>query len=280
MGVIIQQLLSQAKKQLISVTDYPDLEAELLLAFALRESRSYVRARPDQVISGKEACSFTGYVARRSSREPMAYITGKREFWSLDLSVNADTLVPRPETELLVESVLKLANPHSVMSIADLGTGSGAIALALAHERPDWEIVAVDVSEKALEVARKNAQQLALHGISFLQGDWCATLPHRHFDVILSNPPYLSEAEWLEYGDGLRYEPREALVSGKEGLDAIQLIIQNAKCYLKSAGYVLIEHGFLQGIRVREIFSLAGYSGVYSIRDLSNQERVTVGCWV
>ncbi len=274
----IQQLLQEAKRTLALMTDQPALEAELLLAEILKTSRLFLHTWPEKEVSEEEVRRFDNYIKRRCQKEPIAYIIGKREFWSLEFLVSPATLIPRPETELLVETVLTLCEETpAVRKIADLGTGCGAIALSLAHERPAWQVHAVDISEAALQIARKNAQQLAINHVSFHQGNWCTGLSDSDFDVIVSNPPYLSEAEWPSYVDGLQFEPKSALVSGQDGLDAIRAISQSAKYFLKSNGYIVIEHGFLQGQAVRELFVSDGYSQVHSIRDLASHERVTVG---
>lgn len=268
----IRLSLHEAKEKLLA------LDAEILLAHILHKPRSYLHAWPEHTLTDEQAKQFAEYVKRRSNREPVAYITGRQEFWSLELSVNSDTLIPRPETELLVETTLKLAgdsNPR--MKVADLGTGSGAIALALAHERPTWQIYATDSSEHALQIARKNAQQLAINNISFQFGNWCSALCEEDMDIIVSNPPYIAETEWERYASGLEFEPRQALVSGMDGLEAIRTIIQSASRYLKPSGYLLIEHGYRQGNAVRELFAAAGCSGIYSINDLAGRERVTSG---
>jgi release factor glutamine methyltransferase len=303
----IRQVLSQAKNLLSVVTDQARLEAEILLAHVLEKPRSYLHAWPDTLLTQQQSKALAEYVLRRRNKEPIAYIINHREFWSLDLLVTADTLIPRPETELLVGKILELYGPgneaglsHEARSsdetrssdkarlnddaelrarpikVADLGTGSGAIALALGHERPAWHIYAADISENALAIAKKNAQRLALKNISFHLGSWCSALPCNGFDVIVSNPPYISEVEWEAYAQGLAFEPREALVSGLDGLDAIRTICHSAKHYLKPEGYLLVEHGFLQGAAVRKIFAASGYSQIHSLRDVSGQERVTM----
>jgi|SRR5579885_590264 release factor glutamine methyltransferase len=274
----IQQSLRDAIYQLALIADNPSLEAEILLGHVLQKPRSYLHSWSEHILNDDQTRQFNECLVRRCSKEPVAYITGRREFWSLNLLVTRDTLIPRPETELLVESVLDLYRSNLVpIKVADLGTGSGAIGLALAHERPDWEIVATDVSHGALQIARKNAQQLALGNVYFYQGSWCSALPGSDFDVIVSNPPYIGEAEWEAYRAELEFEPRSALVSNLDGLDAIRTISQSAKYYLKPGGYVFVEHGFLQGTAVRKIFAAAGYSQIHSVRDLSGHERVTTG---
>jgi release factor glutamine methyltransferase len=272
----IQQVLFEARNLLSIVTETPELEAEMLLAHVLHTSRTYLRAFCEARLNDDEVQAYTHCLMRRRKHEPIAYITGTREFWSLDLVVSKDTLVPRPETELLVQSVLDLYSHIPAIKIADLGTGSGAIALALAKEKPASQIYATDASESALQVARKNAQRLGFKNISFYQGNWCTALPCDKFDVIVSNPPYLGEMEWDAYAEGLAYEPRDALLSGLDGLDAIRTICHSAREYLTSGGYLLVEHGFLQGALVRKIFAALGYSQIHSVRDLSDNERVTI----
>lgn len=273
----IQQWLQQATQQLISVTDQPSLEAEILLSFALDVPRSFLHAWPEITLAKEKINHLASLQNRRLQREPIAYLVGKKEFWSLDLDVDQNTLIPRPETELLVESVLlQFANIHHPIKVADLGTGSGAIALALAREQPTWQICATDSSDKALALASKNAQRLALMNISFYRGHWCDALPNQDFDAIVSNPPYIAESEWEEFAEGLKFEPRNALVSGQDGLLAIREIIQSVKQYLKPGGSVLIEHGFLQGAAVRQLFSEGGFKDIDSICDLAGHSRVTV----
>lgn len=273
----IQQALSQAKTLLAASVEQPDLEAEILLGAVLEKPRSYLHAWSESSLSASQQSIFTTFIQRRLNKEPIAYITGSREFWSLPLLVTSDTLIPRPETELLVETALSLCQAKTDnVSVADLGTGSGAIALALANEKPAWEVVATDASEAALKIAKNNAQRLGITNINFLQGNWCAALSSL-FDLIVSNPPYIAECEWEAYETGLAYEPRAALVSGIDGLDAIRQISRSAKQYLKPGGYVLVEHGFLQGGAVRGIFEEDGYNEVRTLLDLSGHERITLG---
>lgn len=274
----IQQALAEAKNLLSLVTDQPALEAEILLAHVLDAPRSYVHAFASTLLKPEQVKAFTDCLLRRREGQPIAYITGSREFWSLSFSVTRDTLIPRPESELLVEAILESHGENkSAVRMADLGTGCGAIALALAHEKPDWEIHATDVCEAALQVARNNASRFSMANVSFHHGNWCQALPGEAFDIIVSNPPYIAETEWEAYAQGLAFEPRDALVSGLDGLDAIRTITHSARTYLKDAGLLAVEHGFLQGAAVRKIFAASGYSQIHSLRDLSGQERVTVG---
>ena len=276
----ILYLLQQASNQLSAVTDCAALEAEVLLAHALQKPRSYLHAFQEEVIASDQVKIFDEYLQRRLQQEPIAYIIGKREFWSLEFLVNRDTLIPRQETEILVESVLQLfPEKNEARLIADLGTGCGAIALALSHEHPQWTMIATDKSAQALEIAKQNAKHLNCHSVSFYEGSWCAALPSIQFDAIVSNPPYLSETEWKTYKKGLIFEPDSALVSGSDGLVAIREISECAKNHLKPGGYLLIEHGFSQGAEVRKIFASSQYVDVHSICDFSVNERVTIGCF-
>ena len=236
--------LVEAKKMLTDVADNPLLEAEILLAHALQKSRSHLHAWPQNNLTAEEIQLFVSYLSRRCQREPIAYITGKREFWSLEFSVTTDTLIPRPETEVLVESVMQMFANRAQLKLADLGTGSGAVAIALAHEYPAWEIFATDIRKETIAIAKKNAETFCLNNISFYEGDWCDALPSADFDIIVSNPPYIAETEWNTYAAGLAYEPKGALVAGKDGLDAIRAIAKSAKHYLKQDGCLMVEHGF------------------------------------
>jgi len=275
--VDIQQSLNEAKHVLSPITDQPVLEAEILLAYVLGKSRAFLYAWPKCLLSDDQIKLFNIYLQRRCRREPVAYITGTKEFWSLSMAMSQDTLIPRPETEMLVEAVLTCyPNDHASKKIADLGTGSGAIGLALAKEKPVWNIYATDISHAALERAKKNASQLTIENINFFQGNWCTALPRNDFDIIVSNPPYIAEAEWDLYAENLAFEPKNALVSGEDGLDAIRQISQSAKYYLKPGGYLLVEHGYLQADMVRELFAVYGYSHIDSICDLAGHERITL----
>ncbi|HLB42387.1 MAG TPA: peptide chain release factor N(5)-glutamine methyltransferase [Gammaproteobacteria bacterium] len=279
MSITIQQWLYQAKQLLATTSDrLIILDLEILLAYALQQSRAYLHAWPEYELSDQEVNLANDYLRRRQHHEPMAYIIGEREFWSLELLVSRDTFIPRPETELLVETVLKIGEKlNDPLKIADLGTGCGAIALALACERSLWQIYATDISEHALDIAKQNAQRLGVKNLAFIHGNWCTALPYRDFDVIVSNPPYIAESEWERYADQLLFEPRQALVSGETGLDAIREISSSAKHFLKPTGFLVVEHGFSQGGAVRDLFAKMGYTGIVTIRDLSGNERMTVG---
>jgi release factor glutamine methyltransferase len=279
MPLTLRELLHEAAQSLHACAiEHPSLEAEILLAHVLGVSRSHLHAWPEKVPAVSASGAFTELIKRRCQGEPIAYLTGKREFWSLELEVTPATLIPRPETELLVDAALSVGDSlPPVIQVADLGTGSGAIALALASERPAWVISAVDASEEALTVARRNAEKFKLSTVSFYRGHWCDALPMKGYDIIVSNPPYISEAEWPDYAAELSKEPYRALVAGEDGLSDIREIGATAKQYLKSGGYLLIEHGFKQAVQVQAVFKAEGYLAVHSLRDLNGHERVTMG---
>jgi release factor glutamine methyltransferase len=258
----------------------PRLDAEVLLAETLAKPRSFLRAHDEFILNHEQYATFTAQCLRRANGEPLAYILGHKEFWSLDFEVTSATLIPRPETEHIVEWVLTHFKAQRHLKVADLGTGSGAIALALAHSRPEWSIVATDISQAALTIASKNAQKMKIDNISFFCGDWCTALPFNDFDVIVSNPPYVAVHEWQTYADGLRYEPQHALLAGEDGLEAIKSICKTVKNYLKPNGYVMVEHGFLQGMAVRNLFTAAGINAVETVQDHSGHERITFGQYV
>lgn len=253
------------------------LEAELLLAHALGASRAHLYAWPEGEPDARQRAAFERLVASRERGEPIAYLTGRREFWSLDLAVTPDVLIPRHETELLVERALARIPRDRPVRIADLGTGSGAVALALARERPLAHVTATDSSTAALDVARGNAERLAIGNVAFAAGDWYAAVGDARFDVIVSNPPYIAAGDaHLAAGD-LRFEPMPALASGADGLGAIRRIVADAPAHLADEGALLLEHGFDQAVRVRALFDAAGFESIASIRDEGGHERVTLG---
>jgi release factor glutamine methyltransferase len=274
----IHQVLKDTAVELAAVSDSPELDAEILLSHVLNRQRSYLRSHAADSLTETDLQALKTLVARRLKREPVAYLVGHKEFWSLDLDVNQHTLVPRPETELIVEAALALfPDTNQILRVVDLGTGSGAIALALQSERLRWAISAVDISESALTVARNNAQRLGLGRISFYLGNWFTALPAGTFDLVVTNPPYLSEVEWPVYADGLAAEPRSALVSGLDGLDAIRDILREAPRMIRPGGYILIEHGLAQGPAVCALLKLSGCVAVRTLLDLAGRERVSVG---
>ena len=250
-------------------------DARRLLAHALQRPAAWLFAHGDEVVDADAQHRFEILLARRAQGEPVAYLTGRRGFWTFDLMVSPQTLIPRPETERLVELALERIGTQPGLRMADLGTGSGAIALALAHERPQAQVVAVDVSEGALAVARANAQALGLGNIEFRRGDWLQPLAGERFDLIASNPPYIADGD--PHLAALRYEPAPALASGADGLDAIRRIVRDAPAHLHGGGWLLLEHGLDQGDAVRGLLQAAGFDRVETQRDLEDRDRVTIG---
>jgi release factor glutamine methyltransferase len=252
------------------------MEAELLLAHALQRPRSWFYAHAGDMLDPEGLQAFETLLRRRDHGEPVAQIVGHRGFWSLDLAVTPDTLIPRPETELLVELALEHLPAEQMGQVLDLGTGTGAIALAIASERPLVDVTAVDVSQAALDVAEANAQDAGLP-LRLLRGDWFEPVAGEVFRMIVSNPPYIAENDpHLQQGD-LRFEPRSALASGADGLDAIRRIVAGAPAHLLPDGWLLVEHGHDQGAAVRTLFTAAGFLRVTTARDLESRERVTLG---
>ena len=253
------------------------LDAELLLLHVLKKPRSWLFAHVDDALDTDAQAAYAALVDRRAKGEPVAYITGHRGFWSMELEVSPATLIPRPETELLVEQALQRLPRDAVCSVADLGTGSGAIALALARELPRAQVVATDASAAALAIAQRNAQAHGIGNLTFLRGDWLAPLAGRRFDVIVSNPPYIEEADpHLGQGD-LRFEPASALASGVDGLDDIRRIVRHARPHLQPRGWLLFEHGWNQGTAVRALLTKAGYADVFTAQDMEERDRVSGG---
>jgi release factor glutamine methyltransferase len=253
------------------------VDAELLLLHILQRPSSWLYTHADDVLEMDVQTTYAALVDRRAAGEPLAYITGRRGFWSLDLEVTPATLIPRPETELLVEQVLQRLPVDAACDVADLGTGSGAIALAIACERPGARVVATDASADALVVAQRNAQRHGIANVAFMQGDWLAPLAGRRFEVIVSNPPYIEAADpHLGQGD-LRFEPAGALAAGADGLDDIRRIVRDARKHLQPGGWLLFEHGWNQGDAARQLLREAGYAEVFTARDLELRDRVSGG---
>lgn len=269
----IESLLNTAE---LPDSPTPRLDAELLLAAALGKPRSYLRTWPERELDADQLGLFRSHLQRRRQGEPVAYILGHQGFWSLDLEVAPHTLIPRPDTELLVESALALL-PATPLAALDLGTGTGAIALALASERPGWQVTGVDRVEDAVALAERNRQRLQLDNVRFLHSHWFSALAGQRFGLILSNPPYIRADDChLDQGD-VRFEPSSALVAGADGLDDIRAIIQAAPQYLLAGGWLLLEHGFDQAEAVRELLATAGFSEAHSRRDLGGHERISLG---
>lgn len=273
----IRDLLAAAEQQLTPTSESARLDAEVLLAHALGKNRSYLFAWPERAVGPDARAAFARAVQRRARGEPVAYITGEREFWSLRLKVTPDTLIPRPDTERLVELALERIPADEAGLVADLGTGTGAVALAIARERPLAEIIATDRSERALAVARHNAEALGIANVRFRRQDWCQGFAPDSLALIAVNPPYVAEGDLhLTRGD-VRHEPRQALASGPQGLDDLQRLLPQCLPCLRPGGWLLTEHGCDQAEAVAALFHGAGYRAVAQHRDLAGQSRVTLG---
>ena len=273
----IKTLLAHAANTLTSHSDSPLLDAEVLLGFVLGKPRTYLRAWCDNTLTEQQQAAFEALIKQRQQGTPIAYLTGTREFWSRDFRVTSDVLIPRPDTELLIELSLELIPNNQAVKLIDLGTGSGIIAVTLAAERPKAHVTAVDASLAALAVAQHNARHHQLTNIEFYQSDWFSNVPESLFDLVISNPPYIDpDDEHLQQGD-VRFEPQSALIADNQGLSDIQIIADKARSYLTPQGHLLIEHGYNQAPQVQAIFNALAYDKVQSYRDLSGQPRVTYG---
>lgn len=256
----------------------PALDAELLLAHVLDCSRSRLLSFPEQSLTEVQHAQFRQLIERRALGTPVAYLIGRREFWSLDLQVTPDVLIPRPETELLVELALQKIPHQADWRIADLGSGSGAIALAIAKERPACRLIATDISPAALEIARSNAERLAIHNVEFRLGDWCSALHGECFDMIVSNPPYVASGD--PHLDDLGYEPQLALVAGENGSQYLYAIAAQAREYFRvSGGWLMLEHGYDQGAELLQRLAELGYARAEDHADLAEIPRIAVTRW-
>lgn len=278
----VDQLLREGARRLGGLGGSPRLDAELLLGHALGQRREELYRSLFSSVPTEAEERYAALLAERETRRPVAQLVGQRDFWSFTLAVTGATLVPRPETELLVERALARIPPEAAWTIADLGTGTGAIALAIARERPACKVLATDLSKPALAVARRNAKALSLRNVSFRQGDWFAPLPQPdsarwRFHMIVSNPPYIAADEWSLTDPELGFEPRVALDGGRDGLSAYRVITAGAPRYLRPGGWLLLEHGFRQGEALRGLLKDAGFGNVATVTDLAGRPRVSEG---
>lgn len=277
MPVTIDQFFRHATRQLTPASPSARLDAEVLAMHVTGLARTALITHAQDRLSPKHEVRLQELLARRERGEPVAYLTGRREFWSLDLDVTPDVLIPRPETELLVEQALMHVPEDANWTIADLGTGSGAVALAIAKERPRCRVIATDVSESALAIAQANAIRLAISNVEFCHGEWLGPIADQSLNMIVSNPPYIAELDpHLLQGD-VRFEPRGALVAGTDGLDAIRIIVLDAMPKLIAGGWLLIEHGYNQGKAVADLLKAQNYNMISSFRDAADHERIAQG---
>ena len=274
---VLAQDVATLKTALALAPDEARIEVQCLLQRALNVQRAYLLAHPEQALDLAQQHNYEALLQRRLRGEPIAHLLGEREFFGLNFKVTPATLIPRPETELLVEQALLRVPQDRASRILDLGTGSGAIALSIAHARKDAHVVAVDAAEAALQVARENAKRLDVCNVNFKQGDWFAPLEEQSFDLIVSNPPYIASGDaHLAQGD-VRFEPLSALASGADGLDDIRRIIMAAPQHLAAQGWLLLEHGYDQAGAVRALLMQSGFCEIFSAKDLAGIERVSGG---
>ena len=272
----IMQLIEDATKQLQTISDSSHLDAELLLCSVLKKDRSFLKAWPEHEIEQQQLNSFQQLLKQRIQGRPVAHILGERGFWSLNLNVTPDTLIPRPDTERLVELALEIIPENAEWEILDLGTGTGAIALSLAKENPACHITATEKSIAALDVAKQNAEKNHISNIEFMQSDWFDKTGDQKFNMIVSNPPYIKENDpHLKQGD-VRFEPLSALTSGTDGLDDIRIIIKNSSNHLTSNGVLLIEHGYEQADAVCDLLNAANFTQVRDFKDDNDNPRVAI----
>ncbi|MFY8327316.1 peptide chain release factor N(5)-glutamine methyltransferase [Pseudoalteromonas sp. ZZD1] len=274
----VESAIHSATLLLQNSTDSAKLDAQVLLLEVLNKPRSYLFSWPEKQLTVEQKQLFDSYCQRRLNGEPVAHITGTREFWSLPLQVNATTLIPRPDTETLVEVALDLPLKEDA-KVLDLGTGTGAIALALASEKANWQITGVDRIAQAVALSTINKQRLGLQQVTFLQSDWFSEVSNQKFDLIVSNPPYIEhDDEHLTQGD-VRFEPLSALVADDDGMADIKHIITQARNYLAPNGYLIFEHGYQQSTKVHSFFAQMAYTNILTVKDLANNDRVTFAQW-
>ncbi|CAM2950510.1 peptide chain release factor N(5)-glutamine methyltransferase [Pseudoalteromonas distincta] len=278
MSHTLEQAIAAGANLLAPSSESAKLDAQVLLLHILQKPHSYLFTWPEHELNAEQQQQFDNFCQRRLNGEPVAHITGQREFWSLSLEVNATTLIPRPDTETLVEQALEVAVPATAR-VLDLGTGTGAIALALGSEMPNWQIIAVDRVSDAVALATRNQQRLAINNVRVKQSNWFSELHGEKFNLIVTNPPYIESSDiHLNQGD-VRFEPLSALVADDCGMSDIKQIITQSRDYLLSSGYLLIEHGFEQGEAVRHFLKKMAFINIKTVKDLGNNDRVTFAQW-
>lgn len=273
----IQQSLQQASTLLLSSSDTALLDVQVLLCFVLQCNSAHLAAWPEKDLTEQQAEKFLQLIQQRKNGLPVAHLTGQREFWSLDFLVNDSTLIPRPETETLIEFVVEKFSDRKNIKLLDMGTGCGAIAIAIASEKPAWEIHACEFSKPALTLAKKNSKKLKTENITFTHSNWFSNILTQDFDIIISNPPYIAENDAHLFEGDVRFEPRSALTSGETGMDDIEHICATAKQYMTDNGWLIVEHGYNQAQLVNDCFSKNGYIELEQIKDLSGHIRMTAG---
>lgn len=270
--------LAQALKQAISqlqMHDQAGLDAEVLLAHVLNKPRVYLHTWPEAELSHDQELQFLDMIRQRAAGQPVAYLTGQREFWSMNFAVTPDSLIPRPETELLVERTLALLPANQTLRVADLGTGSGAIAIALAHERKHWRLYAIDRSFQCVKLAQHNARRLDVDNLCFINADWSKALADQSFDAIVANPPYIADHDpHLQQGD-VCFEPASALTSGPQGLDDLRSLTKEALRVLKPGGWIVLEHGMNQAASLHKLLNNIAFTNIATTPDLAGLERVS-----
>ena len=278
-SMTLANLIAYGEELLSPQSDSAKLDTEILICFVINKERSFLLTWPEKQLSQEQAKHFIELMLRRVAGEPIAYIVNLREFWSLPFQVSPATLIPRPDTEVLVEQVLS-QHVNENLTCLDLGTGTGAIALALASEKPQWIIEAIDFNHDAVELAKRNAKNLNLSHVDIYQSDWFENVSvNKSFDIIVSNPPYIDENDHhLSEGD-VRYEPKTALVAADSGLADIKVIANQARKFLNAGGFLYIEHGFEQSLAVKQILADFAYSEIETIKDYSNNDRITLACY-
>jgi len=270
--------LAQALKQAISqlhMQDQAGLDAEVLLAHVLNKPRVYLHTWPEAELSQDQESQFLKLIRQRATGRPVAYLTGQREFWSLNFAVTPDALIPRPETELLVERTLAILPENEPLRVADLGTGSGAIAIALAHERRHWQLYAIDQSLQCVKLAQRNARRLGVDNLCFINADWSKALADQCFDAIVTNPPYIADQDPHLQQGGVCFEPANALTSGPEGLDDLRRLSEDAPRVLKPGGWLVLEHGMDQAADIHKLLNNIAFTSITTTRDLAGLERVS-----